>query len=293
MMEISDARSLALAGANVSDIACPWSVQVNPASVCGAGRSLQAIYSRHPVDIWSGRLGGATSVRGFTVGGFISAYSYGEFDESPNRTGSTGATFTGSENLAGGFIGGKLLHRMTWGIVGKVGWWNIADASASAGAFDVGIAYNTDWEGLRLGVAVKNLGSQWSSSSGVKSPLPQETTLGGARKLNHLPLTLNAAVHLRRQGEGEWDADFLPGSPGVAFSASGEFEIQPPAGRKFDLRFGYRSLGQGIRVGRGGDALAGFSFGFGLAVRRIIFDYTYAPLGLLGDIHRFGVSGTL
>jgi len=294
MMEITDPRSLALGGANVADLEHIASVQVNPASSASGDAGVQATYARHPADFWIGRIMAANEIGGYTTGLFLGNYGYGTLNESVSGVGFTGGSFDASEQLLGGFIAGTVLPGLNWGVTGKIGWWKIADASAKAGALDLGLTYNTGWEDLTLGATARNLGSQWTASSGIKSPLSREFTVGGSRRLRHLPLTLNAAVHFRRSGEGDYEANFLPGNPGMAFGVGGEFEIQPNGARKpLNLRIGYRSLGKGLRVGQGGDALAGFAFGMGLIVRRVSFDYTYAPLGALGDIHRLGVSGTL
>jgi len=294
MMEITDARSLALGGANLSDNSRVLSVQVNPASCADGDRRVQATYANHPADIWSGRVMASYPLKRLTVGLFLGSYGYGSMERSAVGSGLTGSSFDGSEQLLGGFVAGNVLPGLNWGVTCKVGWWKIDDASAKAGAVDLGLTYDTGWEGLKLGAAARNLGSQWSSTSGFESPLSREFAVGGARRLRHLPLTINAALHFRRNGEGDYKAEFLPGDPGIAFAAGGEFEIQPNGVRKpLYLRIGYRSIGQGLRVGHGGDAIAGFAFGLGLEVKRIGFDYTFAPMGAMGDVHRFGVSGTL
>jgi hypothetical protein len=294
MMELTDARSLALGGANLSETGQARSMQVNPAAAFGAEKWLQVAYAKHPVGIWSGRLAGAWPYKDFMVGGYLSTYSYGTFDETAVGHGSTGGNFTGSEQLFGVNVAGSLLPDLSWGAAGKIGWWKIYDVSASAGAIDLGLAYDTHWQGLKMGAAVRNIGSQWSASDGVKSPLPEEFAIGGSRRLAHLPLTIHASLDLRRTGEGEWDAGFLPGKPGIAFGVGGEFEILPQGSQKpLYLRIGYRSLGQGLRVGNRTDTLAGFTFGLGILVRRIVFDYTYAPMGAFGDVHRVGISGMI
>jgi len=46
-----------------------------------------------------------------------------------------------------------------------------------------------------------------------------------------------------------------------------------------------------MQVGHNLDMIAGFCFGLGLNVHKFGFDYTFAPMGALGDVHRFGITG--
>lgn len=294
MMEVNDPWTLSLGGANIADKARSESVQCNPAAPAGGESRLQVAYLSKSLGIWSGRLLGSTAYRGMTLGAYLSSYGYGEFKVSGAGTGSTGGTFDGSEHLLGVFAAGNLPYRLNWGFALKLGWWKIYDVAASAGAFDAGLLWDSGWEDLKLGIAARNVGSQLSASNDSESPLPEELSFGGARKLRHLPLTLHLAAHLRAKGEGDYPLDFLPGEPGLAFGAGGEFAIKlgderPP----LNLRIGYRSLGRGLTVGQSGDALAGFAFGLGFKARRVGFDYAFAPMGGLGATHRIGVTGSL
>lgn len=294
MMELTDARSLSLGGAALTGVGHPGEASQNPAAAWLEDPVVHASYARHPVGLWSGRLMGAARLKGFTVGGYLSTLDYGTFNEAISSGGATGSTFDAAEQLLGGFVAGDLWGRGSWGVGGKIGWWKIAGESAAGGAFDAGLTFDPRWERVRLGIALRNIGGQWSGRASSRAPTPFEGSLAVSKRLDHLPLTLHGALHLRRSGEGEWDAQFLPGKPGIAFGAGGEFEILPQGARKpFYLRFGYRSLGQGLRVGNRLDLQAGISIGVGIQARHLAIDYTIASLGALGSVHRFGVTGSL
>ncbi len=294
MMEITDSRLLALGGAALTEAGKMGVMAQNPASIFGGDRCVSASYARHPVDIWSGKLSGGGKIGDFTAGGFLQTYGYGSFKESVSGFGATGRTFDASENLLGLVIAGNLFQHGSWGIAGKIDWFNIDGERSAAGAIDAGMTYDPKWEKFKLGLSFRNWGSEIGGKSGVETPTPRELSLSASKRLQHLPLTLYTVVHLRRKGEGDWNVDFLPGEPGMAFGAGGEFEIMPADAQKpFNLRFGYRSFGQGIRVGNSSDTFAGFSFGLGLFIRQLTFDYAFAPLGALGRVHRLGVSRTL
>jgi len=291
LRELTEPRVLGLGGATISDTAWSGGAPVNPASVTGARRSGAICYGRQMLDIWSGQVSAAFPVRSFTVGGWISTFDYGSFDETASGLGKVG-TFSAAEHIVGGFLAGKLGDALKWGGSMKLAWGTIKDANASAGAVDLGMVWDTGWNRLRLGAAVRNWGKQWNSYGRDRFPLPSEALIGGSRELRYLPLTLNAVLALSRRSEGTWNADFLPGKLGVFVSGGGELRIATNAGNQLAaLRIGYRSLREGLRVGNSDDMLAGLSFGVGIPFRSFRFDYAFAAMGTLGNLHRFGFMG--
>ncbi len=294
MMEITDARLLALGGAALTEAGNVGAFAQNPASLYSSDRLFAVSYAKYPVDIWSGRLLGSGRLREFGVGIYLQTYGYGQFDEMESNQGATGRSFDASENLLGIGIAGDLFGRGSWGVAGKIDWMNLDGKSLSAGALDAGLTLDPQWEKFKFGLSIRNFGVNFDGNSGDKSPTPVELVLSASKRLEHLPLTLFTATNFRRKGEGDWNVDFLPNEPGLAFSVGGEFEILPAGAEKpFNLRFGYRSIGQGFRVGNSSDTFAGFSFGLGLFVQHLSIDYAFAPLGALGRIHRLGISRTL
>jgi len=289
LQELVDPRCLALGGATIADDGWGGGVLLNPAAAVGAARSGSVNYARHTLDLWSGRLSLNYPVSGnLMAGGYITSFDYGKFD----HTGDAATDeFSAGEYVLGLFAARRLMSGLGGGATVKMVWGQLAGAHASGVAVDAGLVFDPKWERLRFGLALRNLGRQQDGYSREKFPLPTEVVVGGARKLLYLPLTLNVAVSLSRTGEGTWEADFLPGKPGISAVGGGEFVIPTRKdGQAVKLRLGYRSLGQDLRVGTNSDMLAGFSFGIGLPVNRYQFDFAFAPMGALGEVHRFGFT---
>lgn len=288
-----DPRALALGGAPISETGWSGGAFLNPAAAAGAARVAQASLARHTLDLWSGSIGASHPLGSNMTAGFsLSRFDYGEFDYIEEGVGNTGETFSGGENLLAGYIAGKVNPQLAWGVAGKYFWGSLENETASATALDAGLTWDPGWESLKVGAAVRNFGSEYTAYGAADAELPTEAALGGSKKLQHLPLTIHAAAVLTASGDGDWTADWLPNKPGLSFGAGGEFQVQPDGVKEpFFLRLGYSSRGQGRAVGHRLDLLSGFAFGLGVKISAVGFDYTWAPMGALGDVHRFGLKG--
>lgn len=290
-----DSRTLALAGSNIAETGHVNSAPVNPASAANGFREASISYARHPVDMWSGRLAVSHPVPGSLVAGvYLSIFDYGEFDRIERGGAIAGGSFNASEYVLAGYAAGPLAESLTWGASAKFAWGSISDELASGAALDLGIIWDPQWEMIQIGVVARNIGTQFKNYGEGDNPMPFELVFGGSKKLSHLPLTINMAAELMRHGDGEYTLDWLPGKTDISFGISGEFEVSKDEARNpLYFRLGYHSKGEGLRVGHRLDLLAAFSFGIGAAFRNFQFDYTYTPMGALGDVHRCGVTGRL
>lgn len=293
-MELTDSRSFALAGANTAAIFSPGSYGVNPASGAGSKQLYGASLAKHPEGISSGHLVGYRPFSEHLGAGIgLDSYDYGTF-KATDVDGNPSSSFTGNENLLTLYVAGRLVEGLDGGVAVKYGWWRLDGETASAAAFDAGIVWQTGYEQLRVGAAWRNVGKQQGSSDADIAPLAGELSLGVSNKLQHLPLTIFAAAHLRPPYEGDIQLGNGESDPGLAFGVGGEFEIKPKrAEHPIYLRIGYRSIGEWLRLGYQGDITAGFSFGVGFTLKQIGIDYSFLPMGALGSVHRFGISTSL
>jgi hypothetical protein len=293
MLTESDPRMMALGGAAITSSGRFSNGPANPALAFGSAEAIQISYSRQMLDIWNGRVTYGRNWRDYFISGYITNYDYGSFEETLPETGPTGRSFDAGEYLIGLLASGDLFGLGSWGVGVKHGWWTIDGEKASTQAIDLGLTFDPNWERVKLGAVLKNYPLTGGYDEPGSGP-PTEFSLAASKRLDHLPLTLFGVGHLCRSGEGDRDIESLPGSPGFAFGAGGEFEISPKGAKSpFNLRFGYQSMGQGLRVGNSKDLLAGFSFGFGMKAQRLLFDYTYVPMGAFDDLHRFAITGFL
>ena len=295
LMELTDPRALALGGALITENGWSEGALLNPASAAGSQRMIGISYASHMVDMWSGRLTLSELIKGkYTVGGYITTFDYGDFEASETGVGATDETFRAGEYVFVGYGAGRFNKNFAWGGAVKFIWGTIDPYDASGMAVDIGMTYDPNWQDLKLGGVLRNWGKQFSSYGKETDPLPTELTLGVSSKLKHLPLTLSTALIFTRESEGEWEVEFLPGNPGLSFGIGGEFEVYSELlDDSIQLRIGYRSRGEGLRVGQQNDLLAGTSLGIGIPIRKYKFEYAYATMGALGSIHRFGISGAL
>lgn len=290
-----DSRALALSGASIAEDSWSGGAALNPAAPAGDETKVQVTFARHSLDLWSGLIGGSYRINDSIISGFyFGTFDYGELDYSERGSGLTGETFSAAENMISGYIAGKFAERLAWGASLKYLWGRLEKESAGGVAADLGIIWDVNWEKISLAVAARNLGSQFESYGSEKDYLPTELTVGGCRTLRHLPLKIHAAAIFGRSGEEDWTLDEIPGSPGFGFGIGGEFKVTGENQQQpLFIRLGYRSRGQGLQVGHRLDIISGFTFGIGFAIKQIDVDYAFAPMGALGDIHRFGISGKL
>jgi len=226
----------------------------------------------------------------FTGGVVLDHLNYGDFDETDVSWGKSGRIFNAGDYLFTGTLGWQWNEQTQLGGSLKYAYGFVGEDDASAFAVDLGIVHSLDWQDLRLGLVARNLGSQTDRYGSETFDLPTEIVVGGSRKLNHLPLTINVATQFVYSGEGEYELDFLPSEPSMSFSVGGEFEIKPAGAKNpVNLRIGYQSKADQLRVGFENDMIGGFSAGIGFIVSAFTIDYAFAPMGGLGDIHRFGI----
>ena len=290
-------RALALGGAVVADEEWSSGASLNPANASGGTQHAGFSFAKHSLDLWSGQVSGSYPIEDIPFvnmsGMYLSTFNYGEFKATRMGEGETGEIFSAAENVISAYMAGALNDDISWGAAIKFLWGKLENETATGGALDLGVNWETGWKDIRLGAVVRNFGTQFSSYGTEKDALPEELLIGGCRTLSHLPLTIHAVGIIADSGEEDWTFDEIPGKPGLGFGVGGEFKIIGQNQKQpLFFRLGYRSRGQGLRVGSDLDTIAGVSFGLGFNVQFINFDYTFAPMGGLGDVHRFGIAGS-
>jgi len=113
--------------------------------------------------------------------------------------------------------------------------------------------------------------------------LPQTLRIGGSKKLAHLPLEISLSLNDITQ-QADTFADYFK-----RFSIGGEFRVS----EMLRLRLGYDyDLHDGL-TNSTDEKFGGLAGGAGVVWKQFRFDYAYSNLSVLGNIHRFGFSGTL
>lgn len=208
--------------------------------------------------------------------------NYGTFDEADefgNRLGEFGA---GELAFILGYSN-EFSDNFYYGANAKVIYSSIADASSSAIGLDLGINYEIPSQMLNIGAAVLNLGTQMSSYIDTKEDLPLDIVIGVSKRLENLPVRLSVDFHqLNKERDEIYQR--LKG-----FSVGAEFYLS----EVFTLRFGYDNERRSdLKVGSS-SGIAGFNGGLGVKVSEYNFSYGYSSLGVVGAMHRIGLSTSL
>ena len=208
--------------------------------------------------------------------------NYGTFDQADefgNRTGEFGA---GELAFLVGYAN-EFSPNFYYGANAKFIYSSIADKSSSAVGADLGINYEFPAQQLNLAAAVLNLGTQISSYINTKEDLPLDVVIGVSKRLERVPVRVSLDFHQLNKKRD----DALQHLKG--FSVGAEFYLS----EVFTLRFGYDNERRSdLKVGSSA-GIAGFNGGLGVKVSEYQFSYGYSSLGLVGAMHRIGVSTSL
>lgn len=158
------ARYAALGGATtsgISDMNGLEAIFANPAGL-SVNNGTSALFSRleYVADIGVNYLGVAQSFGYNNIALTISSWDFGDIPETTEFAPEiSDVTFNVNFLTAGFTYSRQLTDRISAGATMKVVNESIDDVSASAIAFDAGMSYDITGSGLRLGVALKNIGS--------------------------------------------------------------------------------------------------------------------------------------
>jgi hypothetical protein len=275
----ASARALSLGDAYAAVGEDDAAIFYNPAQIAtvrgqAAGLSVERYLASSTLGAASAaaRLGPGTAALG------VQALSYGSEPEvvpDPASGGEVGVP-TGNRVSAGDVavsVGYAVdVGALRVGAAAKVVNQRVAGSSGSAGAVDLGLAYDVG-SALTVGAAVQHLGSGLRLA-GVRSPLPRAARVGASvRALRGGPLALLATAEVVGVGTG---AARAAGGAEVTWQAPGVLML---AGRV------------GATARRPGDDAGPLSVGGSLLARRIALDYAYEPYDALGGgTHRLGVQ---
>jgi hypothetical protein len=164
-----------------------------------------------------------------------------------------------------------ITNRLCAGASGKLVSVTIDEVSGSAMAVDAGLRYEPDLIldfPVYTAFTVRNMGSKLKLGTG-KDPLPSAVVLGAAAKPRpDLAFTLDL-IRYR-------DA-------GIIVAAGGEYSRQLTGKLEGQLRAGYSNHRRDL------DGNSKATFGAGLALPGLIFDFAWVPFGDMGDTFRYSL----
>ena len=209
------------------------------------------------------RLTWGTSLRFFNVGDIPRTTVENPTGEGLGQFSSTDLALKGSASY-------RLSKKIFLGASAAVISGSIDKESALGTSVDFGLLVRNAWRNLRVGAAVRNLGSMSSAYLVGVDPLPTQVLFGTAWSFGR---------DLLLAGDYSWSVDRDP-----LYSLGAEWEVVTD----FYMRTGYRTGLSDVQTDGGNADLTGLTFGLGLRrFREYSVDYAYASMGDLGGTHRF------
>lgn len=215
-------------------------------------------------------------------GAAIKYINYGSFDEADENGNRIGEFHANELALVIGYAN-ELDKNFFYGANAKFIYSGIADRSSTAMAVDLGLHYYIPGPEWNFGFSVLNLGAQLSNYYSTKEDLPLDIAVGVSKRLENLPLRLSLDFHQLNKDRDNFSQRFK------AFTVGAEFTLS----KVMKLRFGYDNERRSdFKIGSTA-GIAGFNTGLGLKILEYQFDYGYSSLGLVGGLHRIGISTSL
>lgn len=238
-------------------------------------------------------------VQTFHVG--VNYVDYGTFegrDETGNKTGD----FSGSEiALSFGYSYNIPYTDIHIGANGKLISSTLESYNSFGGAIDLGAIYIDEDNDINIGLAIRNIGSQFTTYAGTYEPLPLEVIAGISQEVENVPVRW----HITLENLQQWNIAFsnpnratqdLEGNvteEKVSFLNNAlrhlilGAELFP--GKSFNIRAGYNfRRGQELSI-QDKRTFAGISAGMSIRFNKLRFDYSYSRYTLAANTSLFGL----
>jgi hypothetical protein len=232
----------------------------------------------------------------------VNYVNYGNFD-GYDENGQPTASFTGSEiALSLGYAYNIPNTDIHIGANAKLISSSLETYSSFGGAIDLGALYIDEKNDVNWGLVIRNIGTQFTTYSGVNEKLPLEIMVGVSQELENVPIRW----HLTLENLQQWNIAIsnpvraesqLDGSSNVkkvSFLNNAlqhvilGVELFPK--RSFNLRLGYNfRRAEELRVLEHRN-FSGISLGFGLKFNKLKFNYSYSRYTLAANTSLFGLT---
>ena len=280
------ARAGALGGSFVANNDDADVIFYNPAGIeLLQGNPASFSFVKHLMDINLASLSYSTEFEDIgRFGAAIKYINYGNFQEADEFGTKTGEFGANEMAFVVGYAN-NLDENFYYGANAKFIYSGIADRSSTAMALDLGLHYAIPDKNWNFGFAVLNIGGQISKyyETSASEDLPLDVVIGVSKRLENLPLRLSVDFHKLNQERDDFIQRFK------AFTVGAEFTLS----KVLKLRLGYDNERRSeFKIGSTA-GIAGFNAGLGVKISDYQFDYGYSSLGLVGGLHRIGISTSL
>lgn len=231
----------------------------------------------------------------------ISYINYGTF-EGYDENGQATSDFTGSEGaLSVGYAYNIPYTDIHIGANAKLITSTLESYNSVGGALDLGFLFIDKRNDVNWALAIRNIGTQFTTYSGVKEKLPLEIIAGVSQELDHVPIRW----HLSLENLQQWNISFsnpVRGESNIDGSANVEkvsfvnnalrhviFGVELFPQKAFNIRLGYNfRRAEELRIEEQRN-FSGISLGFGLKMNRLKFNYSYSKYTLAANTSLFGL----
>ncbi|AWG22552.1 penicillin-binding protein [Flavobacterium faecale] len=232
----------------------------------------------------------------------VSYINYGNFD-GYDENGQSTAAFSGSEiALSGGYAYNIPYTNIHLGANVKLISSSLETYTSLGGAIDFGALFIDEANDVNWGLAIRNVGTQFTTYSGLREKSPMEIILGVSQELEHVPIRW----HINLENLQQWNISFANPSratssfDGTTTDEKVSFlgntfrhvilgaELFPKKAFNFRMSYNFRRA-QELKILEQRN-FSGFSVGFGLRMNKLKFDYSYSRYTLAGNTSLFGLT---
>lgn len=277
-------RAAALAGSFVANNDDPNVIFYNPAGLYSLeNKPASFSFVSHLLDINSASVSYSQEVADlgrFAAG--VQYINYGNFTEADQFGNKTGEFGAGDFAFLIGYAN-QIDENFNYGANVKFIYSSLASQSSAGLAVDLGLQYLFPEDGWTIGFSALNLGSQLSSYFDKNENLPVDVRIGFSKKLAYIPFKFYGSFNKLNEKYDKISDRFSQ------FTFGGEFRFS----KAVQFRFGYDNQKRKDLKLDASAGLAGFNIGVGILISDYKVDYAFSSLGLIGGIHRIGISTDL
>ncbi|MDI5895954.1 type IX secretion system protein PorQ [Flavobacterium algoritolerans] len=232
----------------------------------------------------------------------VNYVNYGNF-EGYDENGQPTSEFTGSEiALSFGYAYNIPYTNIHLGASAKLISSTLESYNSLGGAIDIGALFIDEKNDVNWGLAIRNIGTQFSTYNGTNEKLPLEIIAGVSQELENVPIRW----HLTLENLQQWNIAFS--NPVRAESSFDGTETEEKISfvnnalrhvivgaelfpkKAFNLRVGYNfRRAEELRLQEQRN-FSGVSLGFGLKLNKLKFNYSYSRYTLAGNTSLFGLT---
>ena len=178
---------------------------------------------------------------------------------------------------------------------------SISNFSSTGISTDLAILYNNPYKPFVITFVVRNLGTQIKTYNGVKEKLPFKLALGGSYKLEHVPLKWYATIDNLQKFDisvpnpsdqtTDLEGNVTSEDVGIIENTMRHFvigaELFPESALNIRVGYNFRRAAE-LKL-QNARTFSGFSFGFGIKMNKLKFNYAYSKFHSAANASTFSL----